>query len=100
MIIQRGVSTIEPTLIHINGLDKTIETPVSITRCISAAPQTAASKMTIKLNHHLSKTVPTKAQQNDLHECRIYYRALVLDIHFRKVYLVNCRTKLPISSAC
>lgn len=44
--------------IDMNRVDKTIETPVGvyITQYNSTAPQTAASKITVKLNQHLLKS--------------------------------------------
>ncbi len=53
-------------------MDKIKELSVSITQYNSTAPQTAASKMIIQLNHHLSKTVSTKTELKNLHEDRIY----------------------------
>ncbi len=44
------------TLVDMNGVDKIIETSVSITQYRSTTPQSTASKMIIKLNE-LSKTV-------------------------------------------
>ncbi len=56
-IIKRSTSVIESTRIYLNGVDKIIETPVSITLCNRTAPQTAASKMIIHLNQHHVKGI-------------------------------------------
>lgn len=45
------------SLIHINSVDKIIETSLSIIQYNSAALQTTSSKMTIELNPHLCKAV-------------------------------------------
>ncbi len=54
-IIQRRVSVIKPTLIDINGMDKIIKTPVSLTQ-YNSTPQTTFSKNILKLNQHLFET--------------------------------------------
>ena len=46
---------------------------------ISNTPQTAASKMTKKLNQHLSKTISTKTEHHNSHEVRICCRTVLLD---------------------
>lgn len=46
---------------------------------ISNTPQTAASKMTKKLNQHLCKTISTKTEHHNSHEVRICCRTVLLD---------------------
>ncbi len=58
--------------VDINGVDKMLETPFRITQYNSTAQQTMASKMTIKFNQHLSKTVSIQAQHYNLHVGGIY----------------------------
>ena len=53
-VIQRSVSVLLPSLVGINGVDKIIETPVSVTRYSSLATETTFPKMSIRLNQHLS----------------------------------------------
>lgn len=53
-------TTIWPILIDINWVDKIIETPVHITQYNNT---TAASKISIHLNQHLSKTISIKTEQ-------------------------------------
>lgn len=62
-----------------NRVNKIIEKPASITQYNSAVPQTRASKMTIQLNHHLSRTVSTKTECHNLHKGWIYCRTIVSD---------------------
>lgn len=48
---ERGVSLTKPTLIDINGVDKIIETPVSITQYNLPAPKTTSCKMSMTLRN-------------------------------------------------
>lgn len=48
------------TFIHMNGVDNITEAPVSIMQHSSTAPQTAASRMSMRFNQHLSETVSIK----------------------------------------
>lgn len=71
-----------------NRVDKILETwPLSVMQYSSTAPETAASKTTRKLNHHLSETFSNILT---LIKSSIYFRAVVLNnIVFSKVYLIN-----------
>ena len=59
-----------------NGTDEILELPLSIMQYNSTAQQTTASKMTIKFNQHLPKTV---SEHYYLHVGTIYCNPVVLN---------------------
>ena len=75
----------------INGVDKIIETPVS-TQHSSSAPFAATSNSVLQLFFpvHLSKTISTQTEHNNLHKGMNYSRTVALDrIRLILVDLIN-----------
>lgn len=56
-VFVKTVAYILSTLRDLNGLEKKHYNPLRITQYDSTTPKTTASKMTIKVNHHFSKTL-------------------------------------------